>query len=151
MSRVWPDPVKQAEEMRKLQEMAQDERIEELKAEVELLLAQVELNKIEAKSTSKFIAGWRPAVGWVGAISLALATIPKALVLTIMWTWQAVAILNGYDPTPLSDGTIPNMPDLPSFPDLGTGDVIAMLGSMLGIGIMRSVDKRNKVDTQELT
>jgi hypothetical protein len=33
-------------------------------------LAQVELNKIGAAHRSVFVAGWRPAVGWVCAIGL---------------------------------------------------------------------------------
>tara|TARA_R110000824_G_scaffold175624_3_gene354304 strand:- start:366 stop:767 length:402 start_codon:yes stop_codon:yes gene_type:complete len=33
-------------------------------------VAQVELNKVEAGHRSIFIAGWRPAVGWVCAIGL---------------------------------------------------------------------------------
>lgn len=36
-------------------------------------LAQVELNKIGAAHRSIFVAGWRPAVGWVCAIGLAFA------------------------------------------------------------------------------
>lgn len=34
-------------------------------------LAQVELNKIEAQHRSLFIAGWRPAIGWVCAFGVA--------------------------------------------------------------------------------
>lgn len=33
-------------------------------------LAQVELNKVEAGHRSIFVAGWRPAIGWVCAIGL---------------------------------------------------------------------------------
>ena len=33
--------------------------------------AQIELNKIAAGSTSLFIAGWRPAAGWLGVFGLA--------------------------------------------------------------------------------
>jgi len=33
-------------------------------------MAQVELNKIEAAHRSIFVAGWRPAIGWVCAIGL---------------------------------------------------------------------------------
>ena len=33
-------------------------------------MAQVELNKIEAQHRSIFVAGWRPAIGWVCAIGL---------------------------------------------------------------------------------
>jgi len=36
-------------------------------------LAQVELNKIGAAHRSVFVAGWRPAIGWVCAIGLAFA------------------------------------------------------------------------------
>jgi len=36
-------------------------------------LAQVELNKAEAAHTSTFVAGWRPAIGWVCGAGLALA------------------------------------------------------------------------------
>ena len=32
---------------------------------------QVELNKIEAQHRSVFVAGWRPAIGWVCALGLA--------------------------------------------------------------------------------
>ena len=47
----------------------------EKKAELELKMqefesmaanAQAEINKVEASSTSFFVAGWRPAFGWVG-------------------------------------------------------------------------------------
>lgn len=34
-------------------------------------IAQIELNKIEASHRSLFVAGWRPAIGWVCAIGLA--------------------------------------------------------------------------------
>lgn len=33
-------------------------------------LAQVELNKVEAQHRSIFVAGWRPAIGWICAIGL---------------------------------------------------------------------------------
>jgi len=33
-------------------------------------MAQVELNKVEASHRSVFVAGWRPAIGWVCALGL---------------------------------------------------------------------------------
>jgi len=33
-------------------------------------ILQTEINKIEAQHRSLFIAGWRPAIGWVFAIGL---------------------------------------------------------------------------------
>ena len=35
------------------------------------VLAQVELNKVEAAHRTVFVAGWRPAIGWVCALGLA--------------------------------------------------------------------------------
>ena len=34
-------------------------------------LAQIELNKEEAKSSSLFVSGWRPFVGWTCGVALA--------------------------------------------------------------------------------
>lgn len=45
--------------------------LERLKQEPAKL--QVELNKVEAQHRSLFVAGWRPAVGWVCAAGLATA------------------------------------------------------------------------------
>lgn len=42
-----------------------------LKAMQEPAKLQVELNKIEAQHRSVFVAGWRPAIGWICAIGLA--------------------------------------------------------------------------------
>ena len=33
-------------------------------------LAQTEINKVEAQHRSSFVAGWRPAIGWVCALGL---------------------------------------------------------------------------------
>ena len=46
-------------------------------------LAQVELNKIGAAHRSIFVAGWRPAVGWVCAVGLAFAFLVNPI---LQWT-----------------------------------------------------------------
>lgn len=38
----------------------------------EQAVAQIELNKVEAAHRSMFVAGWRPAVGWVCALAMLL-------------------------------------------------------------------------------
>lgn len=43
---------------------------ERLKMTRDVNLAQIDLNKAEVKSGSKFIGGWRPALGWVGVNGL---------------------------------------------------------------------------------
>lgn len=50
----------------------QDQAQARLDAQIQ---AQIEVNKIEAGSDSLFVAGWRPAIGWVGASALAYSFI----------------------------------------------------------------------------
>lgn len=44
-------------------------RMEQLDQQLDI--AQTEVNKAEAANPSVFIAGWRPAIGWVCALALA--------------------------------------------------------------------------------
>ena len=36
----------------------------------EALKGQLEINKVEAAHKSLFVAGWRPAIGWIGAVAI---------------------------------------------------------------------------------
>jgi len=101
---------------------------------------QMKINEEEAKNPNLFIAGWRPAVGWVGVTALFFMYIPKAIVMTAAWCYSVYITFEnaGY-------GIIPV---LPPFPDLGAMDIIGLLCSILGVGIMRSWDKKNNVDTK---
>jgi hypothetical protein len=113
----------------------QNKFIEELtvvNGQIAAVQGQIDTNKLEAASPSTFVAGWRPMVGWVGAVSLGLAYIPKEIVLTILWG------IGAYH-------TIANGSPLPQFPDLGITDLLGLLGSLLGFGALRSMDKVNGV------
>lgn len=140
IDRAWPDPIKKAEEQRKLIELSQSKDLAELTAHVQLMTKQAEINLQDAKSVNWFQASWRPAIGWVGAVSLALMYIPKALLLTYIWSKQQLMILNAWD------GVQPLV--IAAFPDLGVSDIIGLLMSMLGVAAMRSYDKKNGVDTK---
>ena len=59
IERIWPDPIRRAEEVRKLEEMRQRGDLAELRAYVEITLAQIEVNKESAKHKSVFVAGAR--------------------------------------------------------------------------------------------
>jgi hypothetical protein len=77
-------------------------------------LAQVELNKVEAAHRSIFVAGWRPAIGWVCAGGLTM----MFLVNPILQWWSA------------KPG--------PSLPE----DVIMeLVVALLGLGALRTVEK----------
>lgn len=47
--------------------------------------AQTEINKAESVHRTFFVAGWRPAIGWVCAVSLACFFIPQYIVGTFLW------------------------------------------------------------------
>ena len=64
IERIWPDPIKRAEEVRKLEEMRQRGDLAELEAYVKITLAQIEVNKESARHKSVFVAGARPAAVW---------------------------------------------------------------------------------------
>ena len=101
-----------------------------------LLQGQIQVNIEEAKSTNMFVAGWRPAIGWVAAASLALMYIPKAIMMTYMWSLQCLVEIEA------------NSGVIPTFPDLGAMDIIGLVTSMLGIAVMRTYEKKHGVHTK---
>lgn len=92
------------------------------------LLAQAEINKIEAAHPSIFVAGWRPFIGWVGGVGLAYNFVLSPF---IEFTSRAA----GYT------GEMP-MPD--------TGQLMTLITAMLGVGAMRSYDKHKGTDTKQI-
>jgi Holin of 3TMs, for gene-transfer release len=85
-------------------------------------LAQIEVNKTEAQHRSIFVAGWRPALGWLGVACLAYSLIAYNL---LCW----LLVLAGIDATP------------PSPPDIGSLMTVVM--GMLGLGTLRTYEKKS--------
>ncbi len=128
IDRLWPDPAQRAAAQQKLAELHESGNLAALAAETGLAQGQLDINKVEAASPNMFIAGWRPAVGWVGVVSLALVYWPRAIVLCVVWCLQAYGALKTGGP-------------LPVYPDLGLTDIIGLLASLLGMGGLRSIEK----------
>lgn len=80
---------------------------------------QTDVDKVEAGSASVFVAGWRPAVGWICAAGLGMQFIVGPLA-----TYGAS----------LAGKAI-------AFPSLDMGTLLTMLGGLLGLGAMHSYDK----------
>lgn len=107
-------------------------------------IGQQEINREEAKHASLFVAGWRPYIGWIAGTALGLVYIPKAIVMTAIWTYLAVRVVLAWDGA--------GMPALPAFPDLGVWDLLGLLGTMLGMGGMRMVETlRGRARSEPLT
>jgi len=136
ISRIWPDPVQQAAEERKLLELAQTGDLAQLNAQVQLLLGQMKINEKEAEHKSIFVAGWRPFVGWVGGFALGYQFVLYPLML---WVWAIV--------DPVNAAGIAIKPP----PVLEADELYTVLLGMLGIGAMRSYDKAKGTATQSIT
>jgi len=80
---------------------------------------QIELNKIEAAHRSIFVAGWRPAIGWICACCLA-------------WGW----IIG-----PVVHFIFPERPVL----TIQVAEAIPLVLALLGVAGMRSYEKKKGV------
>jgi len=89
----------------------------------EIAKAQIEVNKEEAKSRSWWIAGWRPATGWICALAMGYHFIIQPFLIFFLALFGMKM-------------------DLPSF-DMDT--LMTVLLGMLGLGTLRTVEKSKKL------
>ena len=125
IERIIPDPQKAAEAKIKLAELAAKGESEELLALVQMTQAQTEILKIDAASTSMFQKGWRPLAGWAAVIGGVIYPIVRVF---MPWTLKVLGV----------EG-------VPELPPLDTVEIMAMLGGMLGLGTMRSLERQKGV------
>jgi hypothetical protein len=92
LDKVLPDPAVAAEAKLKAMELAQSGELAALDAQTRLALAQIDVNKEEAKSESLFKSGWRPAAGWACVGGLVYQILVRPLlgwVAMNLWGWSA--------------------------------------------------------------
>lgn len=89
-------------------------------------IAQMEVNKVEAASSSLFQAGWRPAIGWIGVLALGYQFVLYPLML-----WLGAAYPSLQPPKPLDSDMM-----------------FTVVTGMLGIAGMRSYEKHKGIDTK---
>lgn len=109
-----PDPNERA----RAKEAAESQMMAAMTSLVE---GQLQINMKEAQHGSVFVAGWRPAIGWICGAALAWNYIVRPIVI-----WGA--FLNGVD--------------LQGAPALNTGELTTILLGMLGLGGLRTYEKR---------
>lgn len=117
VSEVIVDKDKRAELNVRLQEL--EDRANERYHEE--LMAQSAVNQAEAQHRSVFVAGWRPFIGWTGGAGVAWTFVISPL---IEW----LSRINGWTG---------------SMPELDTSQLMTLVMAMLGVGAMRSYDKKN--------
>jgi len=93
----------------------------------DLAKGQLEVNKVEAASKSMFVAGWRPAVGWVCVTGMAMN-----FILIPMGNFALMVVDYGA-----------------KIPMVDTSQMMPVLMGMLGLGAMRTVEKVQKVSREK--
>jgi len=109
IEKIWPDKTEQEKQ--------------QLAAAVAMVQGQLDINRTEAASSSVFVAGWRPAIGWVCGLAFC-------------WNWVGLPVATfalAYAGRPIS---------------LAPADMTEMmpvLMGMLGLGALRSYEKTKGV------
>ena len=115
IDRVWPDPADQAKANLELLKLQQTGELAQLLSDTDLMKGQMAINQVEASSSSGFTSNWRPFIGWICGFSFA-------------WQYFAGPICAFFlgKPIPTLDSTV----------------MMTVLMGMLGLGVMRSYDKK---------
>ena len=116
ITRLFPDPAQAAAANLELTKM-------QMSGELAQITEQLDINKVEAASTSVFVSGWRPFVGWVCGLGLGYVAIVEPMA-------RFIATMVGYTG---------------NFPVIDTTITMQVLMGMLGLAGMRSFDKKNGV------
>ena len=119
LDKILPD--KGAADAAKLEllKMAQQGELAQINADVTIATAQADTNKVEAASTRLFVAGWRPAVGWICALAVGFKFIGGPALFMV-----AQAFGHPVD-----------------LPLIETSELWPLLLGMLGLGGLRTVEK----------
>ena len=108
---LFPDPTQKAKAELDMMILLQTQDLQKV-------LGQLEVNAAEAASPHLFVAGWRPFVGWCCGLGFLWAAIGQSV-------FAYVAAVNGW----------------PAPPEVDTDVLLYVLGGMLGLGTLRSVEK----------
>jgi hypothetical protein len=87
--------------------------------------AQTKVNEVEAASASFFVAGWRPAVGWMCVMGVGYTYIGQPFLswASVNWGWQVPPVID-------------------------TGALMTLLLGMLGLGGLRTYEKVKDVHNE---
>ena len=119
INKLFPDPAQAAQAQLALLKLQQD-------GELAAIVGQMDINKVEAGSSSIFVAGWRPFAGWVCGLGLAYVSIIEPIA-------RLLATFFGYTGM---------------FPAIDTTLTMQVLLGMLGMGGLRTLDKIKGVATK---
>lgn len=118
IDRIWPDPTQAANAKFELFKLQQS-------GELSQIAGQLKINEVEAANPNIFVSGWRPFIGWVCGSGLVYAFVGQPL---LAWTSSIYSF---------------NIP-----PVLDVSVLLTVLGGLLGLGSMRTIEKLNGVSSK---
>ena len=121
INRLFPDPAEASKAQMELLKMQQNGELAQLASDTELAKGQLAVNQAEAASGSLFVAGWRPAIGWICAVGLFYDFLLQPLL-----PWLISLVIG----KPVS-----------VLPPLAGETLMTLLFGMLGLGGLRTVEK----------
>jgi hypothetical protein len=86
----------------------------------EISMAQIEVNKAEAASSSIFKGGWRPFIGWVCGVAFAYHFVLQPFLIFVLTTLGQ---------------------PVPYLPEFDMASLMTVLGGLLGLGGLRTFEK----------
>ena len=124
LDKIIPDPEARAKAQLDLLKLQQDGAFKELDAQLQINLAQAEINKVEAASQNGFQAGWRPLAGYMCVAGLGYEFLLRPL---LPWALTVSGV---------------EAPPLPSL----DGVLFELMFGMLGLGTLRTADRWKRVN-----
>lgn len=119
LDRISPDQTKKLEFQQKLTELQLSGELQRMTAEFDVAKQQIAVNAEEAKSTSIFVAGWRPFIGWVCGSVFAYLYLVQPVIVFIL-ACQGVEI---------------------KLPVFDMDSLMYVMGTLLGFGGLRTWEK----------
>lgn len=114
------DPQAQVQAQIEMMKITQSDDFKKIDADLQSMQMQADINKVEAASSNGFVAGWRPFIGWICGVGLALQVIIFPCLSTV------VSLVTGH---------VPLMPEMP------IEVLMVNLTGMLGLGAYRTYEK----------
>ena len=124
LDKLIPDPEARAKAQLDLLKLQQDGAFKELDAQMQINLAQAEINKVEASSQNGFQAGWRPLAGYMCVAGLGYEFLLRPL---LPWALTVSGV---------------EAPPLPSL----DGVLFELMFGMLGLGTLRTADRWKRIN-----
>jgi Holin of 3TMs, for gene-transfer release len=129
IERLFPNPADRDAAKLKLLELQQAGDLARLSADTSITVAQIDVNKEQAKSSNFFVSGPRPFLMWVGGLGVAAQ-------------WLVIPLAS-FAYTTYTGSPLPVQP-----PEID-GNILALVASLMGIQIgARTVEKVKGVATQ---